>query len=77
MCGTSKGKETTPVPISERAEPLPHTDIESDCDGSVTRIVRAKGEGGKGRGALVVAHLRGRGDMAITTDEVLALTRES
>jgi hypothetical protein len=40
----------------------------------VVRIVRAKTSNKAGRGARVVAHLRGRGDIAMSTDDIMALT---
>jgi len=39
------------------------------------RIVRAKANQGDGRGARLVAHLRGRGDVPMSTDAIMALTR--
>jgi hypothetical protein len=41
----------------------------------LVRIISAKARKGDGRGARLVAHLRGRGDIAMTTDESMALTR--
>jgi AbrB family looped-hinge helix DNA binding protein len=71
---TSKGQVTIPVDIRERAGLLPHTEVEFEFDGKVVRIVRAKGRESD-RGARVVAHLRGRGDVAMSTDAIMALTR--
>jgi AbrB family looped-hinge helix DNA binding protein len=73
---TSKGQVTIPAEIRERAGLLPHTEVEFEFDGTVVRIVRASEGGGSGRGARLVAHLRGRGDVAMSTDEIMALTRE-
>jgi len=70
---TSKGQVTIPVDIRERAGLLPHTEVEFEFDGKAVRIVRAKARGG--RGARVAAHLRGRGDVAMSTEEIMALTR--
>jgi hypothetical protein len=39
----------------------------------VVRIVKASAR--DTRGSRIVAHLRGRGDIAMTTDEIMALTR--
>ena len=47
-----------------------------EFDGKVVRIVRAKARNREGRGARLVAHLRGRGDVAMSTDEIMALTRD-
>ena len=73
---TSKGQVTIPADIRERAGLLPQTEVEFEFDGKVVRIVRAKTCRGDGRGARLVAHLRGRGDVALSTDAIMALTRE-
>ncbi len=73
---TSKGQVTIPADIRERAGLLPHTDVEFEFDGRAVRIVRARSRKKASRGARIVAHLRGRGDVAMTTDEIMALTRE-
>lgn len=72
---TSKGQVTIPVEIRERSGLLPHTEVEFEFDGRTVRIVRAKANRKQGRGARVVAHLRGRGDVRMTTAAILALTR--
>ena len=72
---TSKGQVTIPADIRERAGLLPQTEVEFEFDGSSVRIIRAKTAKPDGRGARVVAHLRGRGDVAMSTDEIMALTR--
>ena len=73
---TSKGQVTIPVEIREKAGLLPHTEVDFEFDGKVVRIVRAKARNGDGRGARLVAHLRGRGDVAMSTDAIMALTRD-
>lgn len=73
---TSKGQVTIPAEIRERAGLLPHTDVEFEFDGEAVRIIRAKSRTGGGRGARLVAHLRGRGDVAMSTDAIMALTRD-
>ena len=70
---TSKGQVTIPVDIREKAGLLPGCDVEFFLDGESVRIARA--EGRKGRGSAIVAHLRGRGTVALSTDEIMALTR--
>jgi hypothetical protein len=50
--------------------------VEFEFDGKVVRIVRAKARKGDGRGSRLVAHLRGRGDVAMSTDAIMALTRD-
>ena len=72
---TSKGQVTIPAEIRERAGLLPHTEVEFEFDGKVVRIVRARIRKKDGRGARLVAHLQGRGDVAMSTDAIMALTR--
>lgn len=71
---TSKGQVTIPAEIREQAGLLPHTEVDFEFDGKAVRIVRAKNRN-NGRGSQLVAHLRGRGDVAMSTDAIMALTR--
>ncbi len=73
---TSKGQVTIPADIRERAGLLPHTEVEFEFDGKAVRIVRAQPRSGQGRGARLVAHLRRQGDVAMSTDAIMALTRD-
>jgi len=50
--------------------------VEFEFDGKVVRIVRAKTRKKDSRGARLVAHLRGRGDIAMSTDAIMAQTRD-
>lgn len=72
---TSKGQVTIPADIRERAGLLPHTEVEFEFDGTAVRIVRARPDRRNSRGRRLLTHLRGRGDVAMTTDEIMALTR--
>jgi AbrB family looped-hinge helix DNA binding protein len=73
---TSKGQVTIPADIREKAGLLPHTEVEFTFDGKAVRIIRAKNKRTeKSRGARAVALLRGTGDVRMTTDEIMALTR--
>ena len=72
---TSKGQVTIPVEIRERAGLLPETEVEFKFDGKVVRIVRAKPRRKDSRGARVVAHFRGRGDVPTISVEIMAHTR--
>jgi bifunctional DNA-binding transcriptional regulator/antitoxin component of YhaV-PrlF toxin-antitoxin module len=73
---TSKGQVTIPADIGEQAGLLPHMDVEFRFDGSVVSIVRAPTRKTDGWAARLVAHLRGRGDIAMSTDAIMALTRD-
>jgi AbrB family looped-hinge helix DNA binding protein len=72
---TSKGQVTIPADIRERAGLLPHTEVDFEFDGRAVRILRTDARGKSGRGARLIAHLRGRGDVAMSTDAIMALTR--
>jgi AbrB family looped-hinge helix DNA binding protein len=72
---TSRGQVTIPADIREKAGLLPHTEVAFEFDGKDVRIVRARDVKKDGRGAMVVAHLRRRGDVAMSTDEIMSLTR--
>ena len=73
---TSKGQVTIPAEIREQAGLLPHTEVNFEFDGKTVRIVRAHPRKNDSRGARLIAHLRGRGDIAMSTDAIMALTRE-
>ncbi len=69
---TSKGQVTIPMAIREKAGLLPNTEVEFELDGTAVRIVRAKTQN---RGRQIVAGLRGKGDVRLSTDQIMALTR--
>ena len=73
---TSKGQVTIPAEIREQAGLFPHTEVNFEFDGKTVRIVRAHPRKNDGRGARLIAHLRGRGNIAMSTDAIMALTRE-
>jgi AbrB family looped-hinge helix DNA binding protein len=70
---TSKGQLTIPAEIREELGLHPGTPVEFEVDGDAVKITRASGE--EGRGKRMVRALRGGGDVALTTDEIMALTR--
>lgn len=68
---TSKGPVTIPIGIRKEAGLLPGTEVEVLYDNGAVRIVAAGG-----RGARLIEHLRSHpGDIRITTDEIMCLTR--
>jgi AbrB family looped-hinge helix DNA binding protein len=73
---TSKGQVTIPIAIREQAGLLPETEVDFayEADGTV-RLFRAKKGREKTRGERMVEHMLGRGDVKMTTDEIMALTR--
>jgi AbrB family looped-hinge helix DNA binding protein len=72
---SSKGQVTIPADIRERAGLLPHTEVAFEMDDGVVRIVRVQPPAGQGRSGRVVSDLRGRGDVGMSTDAIMALTR--
>ncbi len=69
---TSKGQVTIPQDVRRAYGLLPHTEVEFvPMEGGV-KIVKA---GGRRRGRRLVERLAGRGDGALTTDQIMALTR--
>lgn len=73
---TMRGQVTIPAEIRKRAGLLPHTEVEFEFDGRTVTIKRAA-RTRPGRGAGTVAHLRGQGDVRMSTDAIMALTRGS
>lgn len=71
---TSKGQVTIPVEIRERLGLLPDSEVEFEVVGNAVHIRKAR-RAHRGRGTSLVASLRGRGGVRMTTDEILALTR--
>ena len=73
---TSKGQVTIPVEIRERAGLLPHTEVAFSFDGRHVILTPARPKKGQSRGAQIVAHLRRhKGDVKLTTDDIMAMTR--
>ncbi|MBM4035537.1 MAG: AbrB/MazE/SpoVT family DNA-binding domain-containing protein [Planctomycetes bacterium] len=69
---TSKGQVTIPVAVREEAGLLPGTEVEFALSGG--RVVVRKVETGQ-RGQRLIAALRGKGTVRMTTDQIMALTR--
>lgn len=70
---TSKGQVTIPQGIREAAGMLPHTEVEFVLEDG--RVYVRKTDSGSGRGRSLVKRLRGRGTVAMSTDEIMRLTR--
>jgi AbrB family looped-hinge helix DNA binding protein len=73
---TSKGQVTIPQYIRERHGFLPDTEVDFvEQDGLV--VVRSARSGSKpDRGERLVSGLRGSGQRALSTDEIMQLTRD-
>jgi AbrB family looped-hinge helix DNA binding protein len=74
---TRKGQVTIPQDIRNRLGLLPHTEVEFELAGDHARIrkaARTAGVGARGQNALKA--LRGTADARMSTDEIMAMTRE-
>ena len=72
---TTKGQVTIPLEVRERLGLLPHTEVEFTIRGNTAVLTKAGG--GTRRGRALVQHMRGRGSVRMTTDQILALTRDA
>ena len=70
---TTKGQVTIPQEIRIRLGLLPHTEVEFELAGDHARIRKTGGDSARGR--LAIEALRGSGDLRMSTDEIMALTR--
>jgi AbrB family looped-hinge helix DNA binding protein len=73
---TSKGQVTIPIEVREKLGLLPNTEVDFEIRGQTVRLVRAPAKRAPTRGQRIVARLRGTGDVRMTTDEIMALTRK-
>ena len=70
---TSKGQVTVPVEIRERLGIHPGTEVEFEVEGDAV-VIRKKRDSRR-RGRSIVARMRGRATVKMSTDEIMALTR--
>jgi len=70
---TEKGQVTIPKGLRDALGIAAGTEVEFERLKDV--IVVRKARTATGRGTRVAGHLRGRGDVEMTTDEIMALTR--
>ena len=70
---TSKGQVTIPVEIRERLGILPDTEVEFEVVDDT--VVLRKAEGSRRRGRSLVARMRGKATVTMSTDQIMALTR--
>ncbi len=71
---TEKGQVTIPKPLREALGIGAGTEVEFERADDT--IVVRKVVGGSSRGRQLADRLRGRGDVRLTTEEIMALTRE-
>jgi hypothetical protein len=75
MHDNDKGKAPISADVHEWAGHQPDIDVPLEPDGEdvSNAVVELRDE--NSRGARLVAHMRGRGDGVLSTDEIMALTR--
>jgi len=70
---SAKGQITIPIELREALGFLPDTEVEFERAGDSVRIRKARSK--LRRGTAIVTHLRGRGSVRLSTDQIMALTR--
>jgi antitoxin PrlF len=68
---TSKGQVTIPQTVRERLGIEPGSEVDFELDGRGVRLVRRR----TSEGGVLVEQMLGRGTVAMSTDEIMALTR--
>jgi AbrB family looped-hinge helix DNA binding protein len=74
---TSKGQVTIPKEIREKLGLLPASEVDFKLEGNSARLVKIPAKRPRSRGATVVERLQRKGDVKMSTDEILALTRRT
>jgi AbrB family looped-hinge helix DNA binding protein len=72
---TSKGQVTIPIEIRRRGGFLPDTEVEFQLEGDAITIRRVRRERALAHSRAVLESMRGKGDVNMTTDEIMALMR--
>ena len=73
---TAKGQVTIPIEIREKAGLLPDTEVVFEFDGTAVRILASPTPGKESRGSLVLRRLKGSATVKLTTDQIMAATRQ-
>ena len=68
---TSKGQVTIPLAVRQKLGIEPGSEVDFELDDRGARLVRAE----TARGKAIVRRMRGRATVAMSTDELMALTR--
>ncbi len=71
---TSKGQVTIPIDMRRRLGLLPNTEVTFELEGKAVRVRKAE-VSEDSRGRQLVRRIRGRASVAMSTDEIMALTR--
>ena len=70
---TSKGQVTIPVNVREHLGLLPNSEVEFIIKGKNALLHKISGQ--NKRGQAIHQHMRGKGTIKMTTNEIMALTR--
>ena len=68
---TSKGQVTIPRKVRERLGITPGSEVDFQLDGDGARLIRVS----DGEGKDLARRMRGRASVAMSTEEIMALTR--
>ncbi|MBW0017671.1 MAG: AbrB/MazE/SpoVT family DNA-binding domain-containing protein [Mycobacterium sp.] len=68
---TSKGQVTIPLGVRRKLGIEPGSEVEFELDERGARLVRVKAT----RGKTIARRMRGRGTVAMSTEQIMALTR--
>ncbi len=71
---TTKGQVTIPVDIREQLGLLPHTEVDFEVEGNTVRLRKSESPE-QGRGQRLIRRMRGKATVAMSTDEIMILTR--
>lgn len=69
---TSKGQVTIPLEVRRRLGIAPGSEVEFELDDHGARLVRKPTTKGKA----IVRGMRGRGNVQLSTEQIMALTRD-
>jgi len=74
---TVKGQVTIPIEVRQKLGIFPQTEVEFEIRGNAARLVKVPAKRAQRRGSGIVAGLKGKADVRMSTDEILALTRKA
>ncbi len=72
---TSKGQVTIPQEIREQFGLLPRSEVQFKIENNKVYLVKMKEEDNP-RGKHLIQTMRGKGNVMLSTDQIMALTRE-
>lgn len=70
---TSKGQVTIPQEIREKMGLFPDTEVDFEIEGNTVFLKKIRPQSRRSRN--LIARLRGKGTVRMTTDEIMAMTR--